>query len=84
MRKLFALALLALALAGGVAFVSIEHSTPAPRAAPQTAETSPFGVPPMRKLLALALLALALVGGVAFVSLEKPTPTSACPNGNGC
>jgi hypothetical protein len=29
MRKLIALALLALALAGGVAFVNIEHSTPA-------------------------------------------------------
>jgi len=29
MRKLLALALLALAVAGGVAFVSIEHSTPA-------------------------------------------------------
>ena len=29
MRKLIALALLALALAGGVAFVSVEHSTPA-------------------------------------------------------
>jgi hypothetical protein len=29
MRKLLALALIALALAGGVAVVSIEHSTPA-------------------------------------------------------
>jgi hypothetical protein len=29
MRKLIALALLALALAGGVAFVSVEHSIPA-------------------------------------------------------
>jgi hypothetical protein len=29
MRKLLALALIAFALAGGVAFVSIEHSTPA-------------------------------------------------------
>jgi hypothetical protein len=29
MRKLLALALLALALAGGVAFVAVEHSTPA-------------------------------------------------------
>ena len=29
MRKLIALALLALAVAGGVAFGSIEHSTPA-------------------------------------------------------
>ncbi len=29
MRKLFALALLALALAGGVAFVSLESPTPA-------------------------------------------------------
>ena len=29
MRKLLALALLALAVAGGVAFVSVEHSTPA-------------------------------------------------------
>jgi hypothetical protein len=29
MRKLRALALIALALAGGVAFVAVEHSTPA-------------------------------------------------------
>ena len=77
MRKLIALALVALALAGGVAVISVERRPPRTPIAAPAAETSPFRGPAMRKLIALALLALALAGGVAVVSLERPTPAHA-------
>ena len=82
MRKLLALALIALALAGGVAFVSVEHSNPrrSVRWRGLQLKPPPIGAPKMRKLLALALIALALAGGVAFVSLEsRPPPQRAAP-----
>jgi hypothetical protein len=41
MRKLLALALLALALAGGVVFVIVEHSTPATACGRATAADAP-------------------------------------------
>ena len=74
MRKLLALALLALALAGGVAagssILSLQPATGGLRELRLTEA-------PMRKLLALALLALALAGGVAAGSSAAFAPARA-------
>jgi hypothetical protein len=83
MRKLIALAMIALALASGVAVYNIEK--PAPR---RSVQQQRLLKPPhpesnhMHKLLALALLALAVAGGVAVYSLEKPAPAAACTSAN--
>ena len=67
MKKYLALALLALALAGGVAAFDLDQ--PASGAGelqrPELLKPPPYGVIAMKKYLALALLALALAGGVA-------------------
>ena len=82
MRKLFALALIASALARRVAVYSLERPAPASACGGGTAETSATGALHMRKLLALTLIALALAGGVAVYSLERPAPAAACESGN--
>ncbi len=83
MRKLVALALLALALGGGVAVVSVERPTSAHADCGSARLLKPLPRrPTMRKLIALALLALALAGGVAAVSTFTAKPALACDSGS--
>ena len=67
MKKYLALALLALALAGGVAAVSTDEPASGAGGLHRRGllKPPPIGATPMKKYLALALLALALAGGVA-------------------
>ena len=84
MRKLLALALLALALTGGVVVVASFDAKPALACAGlRLLKTPPIGATTMKKLLALALIALVLAGGVAVVTTMTAAPALAgCPNGN--
>ena len=89
MQKHLALALLALALAGGVAAFTSINPRPA-LANPGCSGSGLLNLPPigatlMKKYLALALLALAIVGGVAAVSTINARPALALPcTGGAC